>query len=110
MKTRAQRVTFRATLVVFAIVSLFLACWLAFHAEDPIGMFLVILIPGILAGLIVAGLVIWVMKAFSQEPPQDSDTDQKNKTSTKLLIALFLASMMTLIFISAMIVLKGWGA
>ena len=51
MKTRAQRVTFRAILVTFTIVSLFFACMWGFHAEDPIAMFLVIFVPGIVGGL-----------------------------------------------------------
>ena len=74
MKTRAQRVTFRAILVTFTIISLFFACVWGFSARDPISMFLVILVPGIVGGLLVAGLVVWVMKAFSEEPPQDDDT------------------------------------
>ena len=45
MKTRAQRVTFRAILVAFTLVSLFFACFWGFHAEDPIAMFLVIFVP-----------------------------------------------------------------
>ena len=109
-------------MVIFTIVSLFFACLWGFHAEDPIAMFLVIFVPGLVAGFIVAGLVVWVMKAFSEPPQQDSDDEhvdlkdsfksesranppQKNtKTAMKMLICLFLISMMTLIFISMMIV------
>ena len=79
MKTRAQRVTFRAILVVFTLVSLFFACMWGFHAEDPIAMFLVIFVPGIVGGLIVAVLVIWVMKAFSEDPAQDNDDSDEEK-------------------------------
>ena len=79
MKTRAQRVTFRAILVVFTIVSLFFACLWGFSAEDPIAMFLVIFVPGIVGGLIVAGLVVWVMKAFSEGPSQDNDDSDEEK-------------------------------
>ena len=122
MKNRAQRVTFRAILVTFTIISLFFACVWGFSAEDPIAMFLVIFVPGLVAGFIVAGLVVWVMKAFSEPPQQDSDDEhvdlkdsfksesranppQKNtKPAMKMLICLFLISMMTLIFISMMIV------
>ena len=113
MKTRAQRVTFRAILVTFTLVSLFFACVWGFSARDPISMFLVILVPGIVGGLLVAGLVVWVMKAFSEPLQQDSDDEsesranppQKNtKIAMKMLICLFLISMMTLIFISMMIV------
>ena len=81
MKTRAQRVTFRAIFATFAIVSLVLA--VGNEAEDPIAMFAAILVPGLVAGLIVALLVIWVMKAFSEPPQQDSDDEadppQENK-------------------------------
>ena len=69
MKTRSQRVTFRAILVVFTVASLFFACVAGYNAEDPIGAFFVTLFAGLLAGLLIAGLVIWVMKAFSEEPP-----------------------------------------
>jgi peptidoglycan/LPS O-acetylase OafA/YrhL len=79
MKTRAQRVTFRAILVAFTLASLFFACFWGFHAEDPIAMFLVIFVPGLVAGLIAAGLVVWVMKAFSEEPPQDNDDSDKDQ-------------------------------
>ena len=79
MKTRAQRVTFRAILVAFTLVSLFVACMWGFHAEDPISMFLVILVPGIVGGLIVAGLVVWVIKAFSEESSQDDDDSDEEK-------------------------------
>lgn len=79
MKTRAQRVTFRAILVAFTLASLFFACMSGFHAEDPIAMFLVIFVPGLVAGLIVAGLVVWVMKAFSEEPSQDNDDSDEDQ-------------------------------
>ena len=83
MKTRAQRVTFRAILVAFTLVSLFFACFWGFHAEDPIAMFLVTFVPGIVAGLIVAGLVVWVMKAFSEKPSQDNDdSDDENENNS----------------------------
>ena len=42
-------------------------------------MFLVIFVPGLVAGLIVAGLVVWVMKAFSEEPSQDNDDSDEEK-------------------------------
>ena len=71
---RAQRVTFRAILVTFTIVALFVASTAGANAESPLGAFAVILVLGVLAGLIVAGLVVWVMKGFSEEPPQDDDT------------------------------------
>ena len=79
MKTRAQRVTFRAILVVFTLVSLFFACMYGFSARDPISMFLVIFVPGIVGGLLVAGLVVWVMKAFSEESSQDKDNSDEEK-------------------------------
>ena len=86
MKTRAQRVTFRAILVTFTIASLFYAYIASlfayirgFHGEDPIAMFLAILVPGIVAGLIVAGLVVWVMKAFSEESSQNNDDLDEEK-------------------------------
>ena len=98
MKTRAQRVTFRAIFATFAIVSLVLA--VGNEAEDPIAMFAAILVPGLVAGLIVALLVIWVMKAFSEPPQQDSDDEadppqENKKTPMKMLICLFLISMMS---------------
>ena len=80
MKTRAQRVTFRAILATFTFVSLLHAFGWGFHAEDPIAMFFVTLVPGIIAGLIVAGLVVWVMKAFSEKPSQDNlDSDEETE-------------------------------
>ena len=79
MKTRAQRVTFRAILVAFTLVSLFFACMYGFSARDPISMFLVIFVPGIVGGLLVAGLVVWVMKAFSEESSQDKDNADEEK-------------------------------
>ena len=97
-------------MVIFTIVSLFFACLWGFHAEDPIAMFLVIFVPGLVAGFIVAGLVVWVMKAFSEPPQQDSDDEhvdlkdsfksesranppQKNtKTAMKMLICLLFSS------------------
>ncbi len=79
MKTRAQRVTFRAILVAFTLVSLFFACMYGFSARDPISMFLVIFVPGIVGGLLVAGLVVWVMKAFSEESSQDKDNSDEEK-------------------------------
>ena len=114
MKTRAQRVIFRAILVTFSIVSLFFACVWGFSARDPISMFLVIFVPGIVGGLIVAGLVVWVMKAFSEPPQQDSDDDDDEddpppprayassranppQQTMKLLIYLFLISMMIVV-------------
>ena len=51
MKTRAQRVTFRAILVAFTLVSLFFACMWGFQCKKTqLAMFLVIFVPGLVAG------------------------------------------------------------
>ena len=51
---------------------------IAYNAEDPIGMFLVILLPGSLLGLLLAGLVVWVMRAFSPDLSDDSSNEERN--------------------------------
>ena len=78
MKTRMQRVAFRAILALFFIVSFTFAILGAYNAEDPIGMFLVILLPGSLLGLLLAGLVVWVMRAFSPDLSDDSSNEERN--------------------------------
>ena len=111
MKTRAQRVAFRAILAVFTIVWLFLAVGIGFDIAALLGFF-VVLGSSVLSGLIIGGLVIWVMKGFSDDLPQEDDDDdnpppprayassranppQKNtKTAMKMLVCLFLISMM----------------
>lgn len=79
MKTRAQRVTFRAILAVGTVLGILLG--LSFQSpgpiERPLETFVICVVVSLVVSLIIAGLVVWVMKGFS-DPPKKEDSDAEN--------------------------------